>query len=405
MSLPAISLRAALSLVAALIFASQSLAAPKQLTVEAGKFDRQNCVVEFDWGKADKGNYLLRSNEGREFALQLDQGGKASFLLDHLAAGKSLKLKVVSGKKETPAAQAKKAGTTVELTSHGKVVLNYQMADTLPPRPEIKPVYRHNAYLYPILTPAGKLVAGDYPPDHLWHRGVWLAWTHTEFDGHAPDFWNQGKGDKLEAKIDFTKLDGIWSGPVHAGFKGEHQFLDYGSGKPVPALNETWTVRTYALPVSAKLHVFDLVAVQSCSSDKPLKLPEYYYGGLGFRGNRQWEEKGNVSFLLSNGETDRKKANQQRINWIHIGGKTDGELAGITIMDHPDNFRSPQPIRVNPKNPQTCFAVSQLGGWAIDPGRPLTLRYRFVVADGAPDKALLDALWHDYAEPPKVLVE
>jgi hypothetical protein len=40
----------------------------------------------------------------------------------------------------------------------------------------------------------------------------------------------------------------------------------------------------------------------------------------------------------------------------------------------------------------------------IAPARPLTLRYRFVVADGAPDRAELDRLWNDYANPPKVTV-
>jgi hypothetical protein len=244
-------------------------------------------------------------------------------------------------------------------------------------------------------------VTGDYPPDHLWHRGIWLAWTHTVFGDSKPDFWNQSKSDKLSARINFDKLDQTWSGPVHAGFKSHHKFLDSGN----PVLNETWEVRTYALPSSSKLHVIDLTSIQSCATDKPLKLPKYYYGGLGYRANPQWEEKGNAFFLISSGETDRIKMNEQRINWIHIGGRTDGELNGIALMDHPDNFGSPQPIRVNPKNPQTCFAPSQLGDWSIEPGKPLTLRYRFIVADGAPDKAQLDRLWQDFAHPPRVTVK
>jgi hypothetical protein len=41
---------------------------------------------------------------------------------------------------------------------------------------------------------------------------------------------------------------------------------------------------------------------------------------------------------------------------------------------------------------------------AIRPGRPYVSRYRFVAADGAPDKAELDSLWNDYAHPPRVAV-
>ncbi len=374
-------------------------AAPKSLIVEAGDHSRQNCIVSMPWEKGDTAQYTLRTPDGRSLALQNDGNGTASFVLDALAGGKSLNLMVMKAKSEPkPEATARKEGTAIELQSQGKTVLHYQTADTEVPRPEIKPVYRHNSYLHPILTPSGKKVTGDYPPDHLWHRGIWLAWTHTEFGDSKPDFWNQSKGDKLTARIDFEKLEHTWSGPVHAGFKSHHKFLDSGN----PVLNETWEVRTYALPSTSKLHVIDLVAVQSCATDKPLKLPKYYYGGLGYRANPQWEEKDNAFFMISSGETDRVKMNEQRINWIHVSGKTDGELAGIAIMDHPDNFGSPQPIRVNPKNPQTCFAPSQLGDWSIEPGKPLTLRYRFIVADGAPDKAQLDRLWQDFAHPPKV---
>ena len=376
-------------------------AAPKSVTVEAGDTERLDCVVSFPWRAKDSGHYMLKATDGRSFPLQI-QSGTASFILDSLPKGKQLKLKVVSAKTEPKAsATADKTGTAIALQSQGKTVLNYQMADTEVPRPEIKPVYRHNSYLYPVLTPSGKSVTADYPPDHLWHRGIWLAWTHTKFGDSKPDFWNQSKGDKLTARINFESLESMWSGPVQAGFKSRHKFLDSGD----PVLNETWEVRTYALPAASKLHVIDLISVQSCATDKPLILPKYYYGGLGYRGNRQWEEKGNVFFMDSSGGTDRIKMNEQRINWIHISGKTDGEMAGIALMDHPDNFASPQPIRVNPKNPQTCFTPSQLGDWSIEPGKPLTLRYRFIVADGAPDKEQLDRLWQDFAHPPKVTVK
>lgn len=385
---------------------NQLQAAPKSVTVEAGASDRQNCVVTFPWKEVSTTPHRLKAADGRLFPLQTDGQGHATFLLDKLTQGTSLKLTLESAANiSQQTATASKAGSAIVLTSQGKTVLNYQTADTTPPRPDIKPVYSHNSYLHPILTPGGKLVTGDYPPDHLWHRGIWLAWTHTEFDGAAPDFWNQGKDNKLTARIDFNKLDSMWSGEVHAGFRSQHRFLEMSGTEPKPVLNETWEVRVYALPASAKLHVFDLTSVQSCATDKPLKLPKYYYGGLGFRGNRQWEEKDNFSLLLSNGETDRVKANEQRIHWIHLSGKTDGELAGICIMDHPGNFTSPQPIRVNPKNPQTCFAPSQLDDWSIEPGKPLTLRYRFVVSDGAPDKTQLDALYRDFAEPPIVRVK
>ncbi|MDQ3813808.1 MAG: PmoA family protein, partial [Armatimonadota bacterium] len=144
---------------------------------------------------------------------------------------------------------------------------------------------------------------------------------------------------------------------------------------------------------------------QECASDSPLKLPKYHYGGLGFRGHWDWDGKDNAFFLTSEGETDRLKANETRARWCHIGGRVDGELTGIAVFDHPDNFRAPQPMRLHPSEPFFCYAPPQLGDWEIAPGKPYVARYRFIVQDGAPDKAELDRLWNDYAHPPEVKVE
>ena len=59
---------------------------------------------------------------------------------------------------------------------------------------------------------------------------------------------------------------------------------------------------------------------------------------------------------------------------------------------------------MHPTEPFFNFAPQQAGGLEIKPGQPFVARYRFVVADGAPDKAELDRLWNDYAHPPKVTV-
>jgi hypothetical protein len=85
-----------------------------------------------------------------------------------------------------------------------------------------------------------------------------------------------------------------------------------------------------------------------------------------------------------------------------MGGVLDGALTGIAILGHPDNVRAPQPQRIHPTEPFLNFAPQQAGDVEILPGKPLTLRYRFVVVDGPPDRANLDRLWNDYAHPPRV---
>ena len=239
-----------------------------------------------------------------------------------------------------------------------------------------------------------------------------MAWTDTEFDGQHPDFWNEGKGDgpdhsgdKLLAEVRFDSLVSSWSGPVHGGFVSKHRFVDYNSGKPRDVLKETWQVTAYAITGGPKpMYVIDLVSTQACAGDSPLKLPKYYYGGLGLRGNEDWNPVDKVTMLTSNGD-DRTKGDSTKGKWVYMGGSVKGGPAGIAVLIHPDNFRFPQPLRLNPKNPQLCIAPSQDGDWSIEPGKPLVSKYRFIVCDGTADAALLERAWQNYGAPLKVTLE
>lgn len=380
---------------------------PGGITVSAGDFDRQGTIVSFPLPAEPQ--FALRGPHGRLVPLQVDAQGRAVFLENELKKGDTKRYQLIPTKSvSSPRAETKPDGKAIKLILGDRTALQYQTEPSEVPSPDIPEHFRHGAHLHPVLTPGGKLVTGDYPPDHRWHRGIWLAWTHTEFEGRKPDFWNMAKekGGQLTGEVRFAKLLTTWSGPVHGGFRALHRFVDHTAPQPRPALNEDWTVTAYDMkPRGMPAYVFDLESTQTCASREPLKLPKYFYGGLGFRGNRQWEEKDNFFVLTSEGETDRAKANENRCRWIDLSGKTDGQLCGIAILCHPGNFRAPQPVRVNPKNPQTCHAPSELGDWEITPGKPYLSRYRFVVHDGPPVAAELDRLWNDYAHPPTVTME
>lgn len=192
---------------------------------------------------------------------------------------------------------------------------------------------------------------------------------------------------------------------MQGGFASRHRFTDRLTATPKAMLNEQWTVTAYNVAASGgKAWLLDFVSTQECSGTSPVKLPKYYYGGLGVRGQAAWDPVDAVTFLTSNGD-DRKKGDASKANWVHMGGQVEGAPAGLAVLIHPDNFRSPQPLRLNPKNPQLCVAPSATGDWEITPGKPYVSRYRFVIGDGPADKAELDRLWNDYAKPPVVTLE
>jgi hypothetical protein len=282
-------------------------------------------------------------------------------------------------------------GNQVVIRDGKKEILRYQAEAGGLPRPDIKPAYLRGGYIQSIHTPSGRLITDDFPVNHLHHHGVWNPWTKTDFEGRHPDFWNMG--DET-GKVEFVSLDKVWQKDGKAGFQARHRFVDLSVTPEKIALLETWNI---AVSASDGTYVIDFTSTQECATGSPLKLPEYRYGGFGFRGNSAWNGPDECQFLTASGLTDRSKVNTSREKWCWIGGKVDGELCGMTILCHPENFRFPQPIRAHPTEPFFCYAPQQLGEMEIAPGQKYVARYRLIVADGAPDAKNIDAFWQAYA--------
>lgn len=380
-------------------------AAALRITVQAGEFDRGGAIVSFPVPESARAWPRLETDAGAAVPFQMDGDHLGWFVLDELKAGSQRTFHLKAGAPAAPVVAVKQDESRVWLAVRDRRVLAYQTTPSTPP-PGVAPHYAHGAYLHPVHTPGGRLVTGDYPPDHKHQRGIFFAWTHTEFEGRTPDFWNMGKGNdaKVTAATEFVKLERSWNGAVQGGFVSRHRFVDRLGPTPKTMLDERWQVTLFAAPASSgKAWLFDFVSTQECASASPVRLPKYYYGGLGVRGQAAWDPVEAVTFLTANGD-DRKKGDNSKANWVHMGGQVDGAPAGIAVLIHPDNFRAPQPLRLNPKNPQLCVAPSQDGDWEITPGKPYVSRYRFVIADGPADKAELDRLWNDYAKPTTVTV-
>ncbi len=396
-----IILRAILAILITLLFGVSGLFAQSyQISVSAGDFDRSNSVVSFYFpGEIEAGVYSITGDNGEEKPLQVDRNNRGWFILDDLSAGES-KTFLLEGEKSSAGSevQYQTDENTIVIQNSGREVLSYYHGyNTIPDELDLD--YKRGGYIHPVYSPAGTVLTNHLNVDmHPHHSGIWSAWTNTEFQGRTPDFWNihnyTGRVNHAE------RLEETWQGPVFSGFRSHHFFEDFSGDEPVIALNEEWQVRVFKSPEG--YHKFDLVVSQTANTSSPLVLPEYRYGGVGFRGHKDWDDPDNCTFLTSDGLG--RDGNATRVNWTHIGGHSDGQLAGIAIMSHPSNFRHPQPVRIHPNEPFFNYAPQQLGEMSIEPGSPYVVRYRYITYDGEPDPEKLDKLWNDFAYPPGVTV-
>ncbi len=376
------------------------------VTVAGGDWDRTNTVVTFQLPGDATDARVLEDADGNRLPLQVSGDARASFILSHLRNGEEATYRLVERDPSDDLqgwVEAARDNGRLRFSVEGVPSLYYQAEERPFPRANINPSVKRGGFLHPVMSPSGRTATSSYPPLHAHHQGIWAPWTRTEFQGRNPDFWNM---HAETGKVEFTEIEGYWSGPVHGGFRSQHEFIDLSADEPVVALYETWELKLYRIPGSETgYRLFDLYLEQETATSDPVTLLEHHYGGLGFRGHDDWIGEENTRFLTSEWVTDRNEGNGTRTRWTYISGEVDGEQTGIAIFCHPENFRFPQPVRLHPDEPFFCYAPSQLGDWEITPDEPYTARYRFAVIDGDPDLVELERLWNDYAHPPEVRVE
>jgi hypothetical protein len=367
-----------------------------RLTLAAAPNDRAGQVISTVIPRGAPQPAALRDAGGHIIPLQMGDNGSALFVVPLQKAGEVLTFTFVPAAATTARVSVSDDAADVTVRVASQPVLKYHKDRDKVPRADINPAIKRAGYIHPIMSPAGKVVTDDYPPNHAWHHGIWTPWVKTSFQGREPDFWNM---EKKSGRHDFVALERMWNGPVHGGFVSRQEMVDLGAPTPLVVLNETWTVSVYDVAGATRpVRMFDLVLTQTCATNDPLALPKYHYGGFGFRGAAEWNGPGNAAvFLTSDGVSDRIKGNDTRGKWCFVGGKLDGEVSGTAILGHPGNFRAPQPMRLHPTFPYMSFVPQALGDFAIEPGKPYVARFRFIVADGEPDQRLIEAYWEGYA--------
>jgi hypothetical protein len=402
------------------ILPTRSLAQPlATITVEAGSIQRVDTPVFAPLVGLTGASLRLEEIKGSErvgVPVQIEAGDvpKLWWILSGTTeAGQSRTFELIKGTAvQAPAVKIAQDGGTFSIQIGDARVLQYNNAvvplpaEMNPARGASRELYNRSGFIFPLWSPRGNIVSEIHPPDHRHHFGIWMPWTHTQYEGKLVDFWNIQDGT---GTVRFSKYISTSEGPVYGGFEVEqdHVALKTSSGEKV-ILKEVWDVRVYNVGGPDKGYwLWDFKSAQRNVTDQPLVQDEYRYGGFAYRGAKEWKGP-NAGYLTSDGKT-RDNANGTRARWCDVYGDINNVSEGVTILSHPGNFRHPEPVRIMPTKEGDysyfVYAPSVLGAWEMKPGEDHVFRYRLFVHEGKPNAEQDEKVWRDYANPPEVKIQ
>ncbi len=274
-------------------------------------------------------------------------------------------------------------------------VLVYHKAEN-PAPPGKDPAFRRSGFIHPLYSPAGAVLTGTRPADHLHHMGIWHAWVNCTFRGQKVDFWNLVE---KTGTVRYHRTLSIYTNSAAPGFDVEQEHVAFmPGGGEVVILKEELRVRIHPHP---RVNFVLYTMVQSNVTDAALELGAYRYGGgIAFRGPPRWVLD-NSDYLTSEGRT-RADSHQSRARWCAMYGPTDHGIGTVILMDHPGNHDSPQRLRTWHREHGGAvfcnFVPIQERPWRIDPGQTVVLRYAVVATDGRLTVDEIEALWKSFAE-------
>ncbi|MFM7182490.1 MAG: PmoA family protein [Verrucomicrobiales bacterium] len=376
--------------------------------LDPGKVAREDALVAIAHGLENvppnaSGALFFRSGEEEALQADLDPADRKTLWLrvpGQWPANQILELSCRAWVQDTKSPEEDPKENFSFKDPSGRELFLYQ-AKTNPAPEGTSPLFARSAFIHPLTTPAGHILTGTRPSDHIHHMGLWHAWTQTNFRGEKVDFWNikEGQGTVRFASYDWRHRGRAWS-----GFSAKQEHIAWpGQARETRVLDESLVVRAWT---TAKALVLDYNFTQKNVSDAPLELTAYRYGGgLGFRGRPEWRLE-TSDYLTSEGKT-RENAHQSRARWLGASGTTgDATKGSVVLLSHPENTDSPQRIRTWGKEHEGAifmnFVPTQEKASSIAPGASITLRYRVITMDGGLDKTVIEAIWDDYANPVRV---
>ena len=248
-------------------------------------------------------------------------------------------------------------------------------------------------FFHPLKTPGGITVTELAPEDHPHHRGVFLGWVEMHGAKDA-DFW--GWGEHAPVKERAIRNQRVF------GMRGRGNLAAFGVQNGWEAEGRTMVVERLqaAFRAGEKANVLDLNYRLTPSEET--RLAQWAFSGFCVRTVKE----GRVVAHGPDGKVDLPNPNHMMpmSDWPDAAWYAyeltlpSGEEAGVAVVNHPDNPPSLWHNHRETRMLNPCIVAP--GEVELAKHKPLTLRYRVVLFDGAVPAELLNELARDWSRLP-----
>ncbi len=247
----------------------------------------------------------------------------------------------------------------------------------------------NRTFIHPLRLPDSPSLSIDraaaVPVDHLHHRGLWVAWKRV----NGVNFWEQperGEDPEGYGRIVHQDVTARSADVRQAHFAAKNAWVDWTG---VRHLTETRGTTVYAprdgamvLDVSIDLHADERSVTLDLLRGDPGGFG-IHYSGLALRLNDAMTPG---ELLDADGRTETADVYGNASRWCGFAGRhaEDGQVYGVTMIDHPENPHYPtrwwvrNGLEYGLLHPSPCFDEPL----ELEAGESVTLRYRIVLHKG-----------------------